>query len=229
MFSYNKIFKGEREMFTYQELVKDESIKNIYDKVDNLTSKRWTTHGMRHINNVVKLVENVLRELKQPENIIQYGMIAAYLHDVGVMHGKNNHAQNGYLFVKDYLKDKDLPEDIKDMIAEAIKNHSEASENSDLLSIVLVFADKLDISKSRLLEEAYEEDGLKEIQYVNGVKVSISDKLIVNFDCDKRFNKEEFEKYYFCNKVFKAIAQLAKYLNKDYQVNINKKEWKYDI
>lgn len=215
-------------MFLYEDLIKDKNIVSIYDKIDKEDKKPWALHGMQHINNVVKITEDILTQLKCSDDVIECGKISAYLHDVGMIDGKENHAENSAKFVKDYLINKDLSEEQKNIIVNAIKNHSNYQKDTDLISSVLIFADKIDVDKTRLGKEGYNVEGLKELAYVDKIEFVINKTLKVFFKCSSNFNKENFENFYFCKKIFIAIKQFSEYLKKDYKVFINNKIWDYD-
>ena len=213
-----------------EEILKDEKIIDLYKNVDVDDDRFFAYHGLSHVLSVMEQVKSILKELNQSDEMIENGMIAGYLHDVGMIEGKANHAAKSAEIVKGVLDKYDISDERKQLILEAIECHRSADcqNKNNLVSNVLLFADKLDISKTRIARAGFNVDGLKEIQHIEKIDVKISDKIIVKFETDLNFKKDEFEKYYFCKKVFYAIKNFANFLGLDSQVLIDNQEWKFE-
>lgn len=211
----------------YNQIVNDKEVLDTYKKVDECDNNMWALHGVQHVTNVVKTVESVLCQLNCDKNLITKAKIAAFLHDVGSVEGKDGHAERSAIFCEKYLKNFSFIEDEIEELLFAIKNHGNFVEGGGLLLAALVLADKLDIDKTRLGEAGYEIEGMKELQWINKITIVIDDKFRVSFSCDENFNRESFEEFYFCRKVFDAINSFAKIIGKQSEVLLNKKEWVY--
>ena len=219
-----------KEGLMIDEILKDEKIIELYKNVDVDDDKFFAYHGLSHVLSVMEQVKSILQELNQSDEMIENGMIAGYLHDVGMIAGKTNHAEKSAEIVKDVLDKYDISDERKQLILEAIECHRSADcqNKNNLVSNVLLFADKLDISKTRIARAGFNVDGLKEIRHIEKIDIKISDKIIINFVTDSNFKKNEFEKYYFCKKVFDAIKSFANFLRLDYQVLIDNQEWTFE-
>jgi len=138
-------------MITCDEIKNDPYIVNIYNEIGEISIKElWATHGWSHILKVINTVETVLRQLKYNEEIIECGKIAALLHDIGCIKGKNNHEFESYNMANEYLTDKVMKSEYKKMILDAIIDHREGENISSIVGAALVFADKIDYDKDRL-------------------------------------------------------------------------------
>ncbi|MDD2505689.1 MAG: HD domain-containing protein [Bacilli bacterium] len=214
-------------MITYNEIKNDPYIIDIYDKIEKFSNKElYATHGWSHILNVVDTVDKIMKELNVSEEIIECGKIAALLHDIGCINGKDNHAVLGYNMATKYLEGKDMSQDYKESILEAILNHGGSKSLDNIIATTLVFADKIDFDKTRLTPLGYEIESFNQIQYIDHIDIIISDNnLIVKFIVNDMFDKDSLEKYYFTPKIFKAIYNFGEYLNLKPCVKLNDDEW----
>ncbi|MBE5821401.1 MAG: HD domain-containing protein [Clostridiales bacterium] len=217
-------------MFKSDEIYEDKYIQKIYDGIEEYEKNDFATHGRKHIYKVTKIIETILTKLNYSEDIIECGKIAALLHDLGCMQGKKEHEIRSYNIAKQYLKDKQLTKKQKEVILNAIINHRNVKEEMDILERALVVSDKLDYTKNRLTKESLKIEGLSELQYVNEIVIDITEnEFIVRFITEKEFKKELLEKYYFTEKVFKAINSFSEYINRKPVILINDIIWIFSI
>ena len=215
-------------MFSSEKLEKDLNIIATYELIDRCDFKPLALHGVNHVKNVTKNVGTILTELNCGDETVECGKIAAYLHDLGMKEGKKGHAKRSYTEAKKYLRHKDLTFKQKHSILKAIKNHSNCNKKGDIIWAALVFADKLDMDNTRLGEDGYYVDGLKEIRFVTKVDFKINaEKLVVTFNVTPEFDRKSFENYYFCRKMFNAVKQFANQIKRDYVVMLNDQVWDY--
>lgn len=216
----------ERIEKVYNEIISDKNIIDLYSKIDVVGKNLWAYHGTTHVLSVVKRVKDILAFLNVDSEFIYKCLIAAYLHDVGCLEGKSGHSERSKQFCEEYLENFNLTEEEKQEIVFAVENHSNFVDGGLMLA-VLVFADKLDIEKTRLGEDGYAIEGMRQLQGIENVAVEIGEKVVVKITCNSFFNKKEFEEFYFCRKVFDAIDYFANYLGKKSVVLINGKEWNF--
>ena len=217
-------------MEIFEKIKNDSNIIKIYNEIENPkdNEKFWTYHGWSHINNVVEMVEKILIQLGYNEEYIENAKIAALLHDLGMIKCKDNHDIRSYNMAKKYFEKNNIELKYKDEILDAIKSHRNAYNSDNVMAIVLIFADKIDIKKTRLTTKGYEIIGLRQYQFINDINVfKEKDNLTVKFTIDNRCNKQELEEYYFTPKVFKAIRSFASYFKYNLKILWNDEEWKY--
>ncbi|MDD2376500.1 MAG: HD domain-containing protein [Clostridia bacterium] len=215
-------------MITCDQIKNDPYIVDIYNEIErNSIKELWATHGWSHILKVINTVETVLKQLKFNEEIIECGKIAALLHDVGCIKGKDNHEIESYNIANKYLSDKDISDEYKKMILDAIIDHSEGENISSIVGATLIFADKIDYDKNRLTPIGYQIENFNQIQYIDYIDVMLCDNnLTVKFIVSNMFDKSSMEKYYFTPKVFKAIYNFSAYLKLKPCIKLNNDEWK---
>lgn len=211
-----------------EQLLNDSEVLTLYHEIEKMEIETggWAYHNLTHVKNVANLTEQLLRHLNQDDLFIEEAKVAALLHDIGSLEGKAAHAKRSYEYAKNYFKHHDLKLRHEKLVLEAIKEHSNGFESNNLMALVLILADKLDITKQRLAPAGYQIDGLNEIQFIDCIDVSIiNETLYVHFITQSNFNKESFENFYFSKKVFQAIKSFSKKLNLNYNVKLNQQVW----
>lgn len=112
------------------------------------------------------------------------------------------------------------------MVLDAIKNHSDGFETDNIITLAIIFADKIDLTKNRLNKLGYTIEGVRQMEHIKRVRVRVSGgRLFVQYIIDKKFNKEEFETFYFIPKLFKAISSFAKKAGLRPVVLLGDSEW----
>ncbi|TET75978.1 MAG: HD domain-containing protein [Candidatus Cloacimonadota bacterium] len=139
-------------MITLADVMNNETVKTYVHKADDfLGIIGYTEHGERHAKRVAKTAERILSDLEKKERIITLGSIAGYLHDIGNVINRENHAQSGAVLVHSILTSMGMPVDDVSEIIGAIGNHHE--EDGIPISVVaaaLILADKSDVHRSRV-------------------------------------------------------------------------------
>lgn len=148
---------------TYEEILKNETIRTYVMAADkSLEALGYTEHSYAHTGLVAERVGYILRTLNYPERIIELGMIAGYMHDMGNLVNRVDHSQSGAIIAFRLLSDLNFdPEEIS-MIVSAIGNHDEGTGVPvSPLAAALIIADKSDVRRSR----ARKENGSSDIHY----------------------------------------------------------------
>ena len=202
-------------------ILKDEEIKAIINNVNNvIIINNCGCHGMGHITRVMNYVETILKGINCDEHTIELGKIAAYLHDIGAIMGKQGHAERSALFVNNYLTKLNMDEEDRELIVNAIKNHSKGSETK--IGAVLTFADKIDMQKSRMMrfiEGNYFHDNIK---HMLDIKLTVDENnIIVNIITDGMFDYNSLKDY---SKMITKPIEMSKCLNRNCIFQIDNKE-----
>lgn len=148
---------------TYEEILKNETIRTYVMAADkSLEALGYTEHSYAHTGLVAERVGYILRTLNYPKRIIELGMIAGYMHDIGNLVNRVDHSQSGAIIAFRLLSDLNFdPEEIS-MIVSAIGNHDEGTGVPvSPLAAALIIADKSDVRRSR----ARKENGSSDIHY----------------------------------------------------------------
>ncbi len=111
----------------------------------------YTEHGVRHGKWVGRTAQQALKTLGKNRREPDLAGIAGYLHDIGNLINREDHAQSGAMLAYELLKDLGMPLDELIQVMAAIGNHHE--EHADPVSNVsaaLILADKADVHRSRV-------------------------------------------------------------------------------
>lgn len=215
-------------MKNYEKVLKDKSIIELYKGVHEYEDAcgGHAYHDFEHVKNVADYCEKILRSLKYDDEFIDEAKVSALLHDTGALQGKDNHAERSFEFAKKYLEENNIKLKNKNLVLEAIKNHSDGFDTDNIIQLVLILADKIDLKKSRVGKAGRLIDGIRQCQYIEDIKFDIANgNFYVNFVCDNKIDLEELNNYYFTKKVFKAIIAFSKKLNLTAKVCVNDLPW----
>jgi metal-dependent HD superfamily phosphatase/phosphodiesterase len=111
----------------------------------------YTEHGVRHGKWVGRTAQSLLQKLGKNGREAELAGIAGYMHDLGNLINRQDHAQSGAFLAYELLKELGMPLDEITQVIAAIGNHHE--EHGDPVSNVsaaLILADKADVHRSRV-------------------------------------------------------------------------------
>ncbi len=141
----------------YKEILQNKEIITYIDMADKVLSELgYTEHAMPHVKKCAEKTGEILLELGYSNNIIELGKIAGYMHDIGNVINRTDHAQSGAIMAFTILRDIGAnPEEIA-MIIGAIGNHDEGTANPiSPIAAALILADKSDVRRSRVRNTDY--------------------------------------------------------------------------
>ncbi|MCL2168823.1 MAG: HD domain-containing protein [Defluviitaleaceae bacterium] len=168
-------------------------INKMIDTINEMNKGVLTgCHGRYHAMFVVRTVEYILQSLSYDARMVEMGKIAALLHDIGNIAGRNSHARKGAALASVFLDDAGrLSPEERDIIVHAIRDHSEGKSISSAVGAALLIADKVHVSKERLLPTKNVDDWHKNLLEVENVDLQISDKsIIINYITTEAFCKD---------------------------------------
>lgn len=137
----------------------DEQVKTLIDYANQyLRALGYTEHSTRHATLVAETARDILLRSDFPERVGELAAIAGYLHDIGNVIHRQNHAQSGSLIALEVLPRLGMPWDECAVIANAIGNHEEErGYATTAVAAALIIADKSDVHRSRVQAESFEE------------------------------------------------------------------------
>ena len=118
---------------------------------ESLTALGYTEHSFAHVTKVAVEAKRILGALGRSEREQELAEIAGYMHDIGNVINRADHAQSGAVMAFRILDHMGMdPEDIADVIT-AIGNHDEhtAKPVSDIAAAIIL-ADKSDVRYTRV-------------------------------------------------------------------------------
>ena len=139
-------------MLTYKELQKNPAIRTYISAADaSLGALGFTEHSFGHVSKVASCAKYILTELGFGEHDVELVQIAAFLHDIGNMVNREEHAQSGAVMAFRILDNLGFcAEDIATIVS-AIGNHDESNGVPvNPIAAALILADKSDVRRSRV-------------------------------------------------------------------------------
>ena len=139
-------------MVTWQDVVNDAAVKTYIQKADeSLVALGYTEHSFPHVGKVARVAGEILTELGFSEREVELAKIAGYLHDIGNVINRADHAQSGAVMAFRILDRLGMePEEISTVIT-AIGNHDESTAFPvNPVAAALILADKTDVRCSRV-------------------------------------------------------------------------------
>ena len=141
---------------TFQEIEQNETIKTYIRKADeSLIALGYTEHSFNHVGRVAMTAKYILLELGYSQREAELAAIAGYMHDIGNVINRVDHAQSGAVMAFRILDNlKCDPEDIATIIT-AIGNHDEGTAFPvNPVAAALIIADKCDVRSSRVRDKS---------------------------------------------------------------------------
>ena len=139
-------------MEIYEKIRQSEAIKVYIQRADeSLAALGFTEHSFAHVTKVAETVKYILETLGYSEHDVEMGMIAAYLHDIGNLINRSEHAQSGAIMAFRILDEMGMPAEDVATIVTAIGNHDEGTGVPvNDIAAALILADKSDVRRSRV-------------------------------------------------------------------------------
>ena len=209
---------------TYQDILKSDFFFETYSKIEFEKRNFPVNHGFVHIWHVLCNARKLAKffNLNAHEEELLY--IACTLHDIGYIMGREDHAKNGEIAARQFLKDK-LPQEDIDTICTAIANHGghEQKDYEEKVSLCLVLADKMDFVKTRYREDE-KHASVKSFMTVEDVElVKKPEKIELEITSNDPQLLLDNNNSYFFNKLKLVMEKLSHALSTPMEINIVKK------
>ena len=137
---------------TLEQIKSNPQIKTYIAGADaSLQALGFTEHSFAHCGKVAEVAKYILTTLQYKEREVELAQIAAYLHDIGNLVNRTDHAQSGAMMAFRILDNLGMPpEDIATVVS-AIGNHDELTAVPvNAVAAALILADKTDVRRSRV-------------------------------------------------------------------------------
>lgn len=139
-------------MITFHQIKHDPQILTYIEKADeSLASLGYTEHNLAHVGRVSETAGRILAELDYPAREAELARIAGYMHDIGNIVNRIDHAQSGAVMAFRLLDKLGMdPGEIATVIS-AIGNHDEATAFPvNPVAAALILGDKTDVRRTRV-------------------------------------------------------------------------------
>lgn len=139
-------------MITLKEIKHSEEIKTYIRKADeSLTALGYTEHSFAHVGKVAATAGYILKTMGYSDREAELAQIAGYLHDIGNVINRVDHAQSGAVMAFRILDRMGADAEDTATIITAIGNHDEGTSYPvNPVAAALILADKTDVRRSRV-------------------------------------------------------------------------------
>jgi len=139
-------------MLTLAQVKQSEEIRTYIKMADEaIGALGYTDHSFAHVSKSSSLAGRILRELGYGERTAELAEIAGYLHDIGNVVNRADHAQSGAIMSFTLLSRMGMDAMETSVIISAIGNHDEATAFPvNAVAAALILADKSDVRRSRV-------------------------------------------------------------------------------
>lgn len=141
---------------TFEEIKKNEKVNTYIRKADeSLVALGYTEHSFAHVTKVASTARLILKELGYSEHEQELAAVAGYLHDIGNVVNRIDHAQSGAVMAFRILDNMNVDAEETATIITAIGNHDESTAFPvNPVAAALILADKTDVRRSRVRNQA---------------------------------------------------------------------------
>ena len=142
----------ENKYIKFEDVKSNEDIKAYISKADeSLTALGFTEHSFPHVLKVSSVAKEILETLGYSEHEVELAQIAGYLHDIGNVINRIDHAQSGAMMAFRLLDRMNMRASDIATIVTAIGNHDESTAFPvNPVAAALIIADKTDVRRSRV-------------------------------------------------------------------------------
>lgn len=142
---------------TFQDIKNDKNIRTYLLKGHEvLGAMGFTEHSLVHAGRVSYTAAKILSDLHYGERTLELAKIAGYMHDIGNVVGRYNHAQTGAILAFQLLTAMGMESEEIATVVAAIGNHDEGSGAAvNAVSAALILADKTDVRRSRVRNQDF--------------------------------------------------------------------------
>ena len=141
---------------TLEQVKKSEEITSYIRKADeSLSALGFTEHSFAHVGLVSAQASAILKTLGYDDRTCELAAIAGWLHDIGNVVNRIDHAQSGAVMAFRILDKMGASPEETATIITAIGNHDEKTAFPvNPVAAALILADKMDVRANRVREKA---------------------------------------------------------------------------
>ncbi len=176
---------------TYEYIRKNKDIQTYINYADAaLNTIGYTEHSNAHVERAAATAYMILNTLGYDPRTCELAQIAGYMHDIGNVINREDHAQSGAIMAFRLLDRLGMPADEIAQIVSAIGNHDEGTAMPVTpIAAALIIADKSDVRRSRVRGR----DGAAFVPSSENLARDIHDRVnysversVLNFSDDKK-------------------------------------------
>ena len=137
---------------TFDDVRNSPEIRTYITQADaSLIALGFTEHSFAHVTRCAQVASDILTQLGYDEREIELAKIAAFMHDIGNVINRVDHAQSGAVMAFRILDKMGMPPAEVATVVTAIGNHDEHTAFPvNAVAAALILADKTDVRRSRV-------------------------------------------------------------------------------
>lgn len=139
-------------MITFQDIKNSKEIQTYIARADDsLIELGYTEHSFAHVGKVANQAYDILKELGYDDRTAELAQIAGFMHDIGNVVNRIDHAQSSAIMAFRILDKMGMDVEEIATIISAIGNHDEATAIPvNAVAAALILADKSDVRRTRV-------------------------------------------------------------------------------
>ena len=137
---------------TIDEVKANHKVRTYIERADeSLIALGYTEHSYAHVTNVAQKAKEILETMGYPQRDCELAEIAGFLHDIGNVINRVDHAQSGAVMAFRILDEMGFSAEETSTIITAIGNHDEGTAFPvNPVAAALILADKCDVRRTRV-------------------------------------------------------------------------------
>lgn len=139
-------------MINFEDIKNSNEINTYIKKADDsLAALGYTEHSFAHVTKAANEAKEILQKLGYDERTTELASIAGYMHDIGNVVNRIDHAQTGAIMAFRILDNMGMDVTEIATVISAIGNHDESTAVPvNEVASALILADKSDVRRSRV-------------------------------------------------------------------------------
>ena len=145
-------------MLTYEDIRNDPAIRTYIQRADeSLGALGYTEHSFAHVTRCAEVAADILVQLGYDAHQQELARIAGFMHDIGNVVNRHDHAQTGAVMAFRILDKMGMePADVAAVIT-AIGHHDDSTAFPvNPVAAALILADKTDVRRSRVRNKEHQ-------------------------------------------------------------------------
>lgn len=137
---------------SFEDIRKSTEISTYITQADaSLLAMGYTEHSFAHVNKCAAIASDLLERLGYSSREQELAKIACFMHDIGNVINRADHAQSGAIMAFRILDKMGMPAEEIAQIITAIGNHDEETAVPvSAIAAALILADKTDVRRTRV-------------------------------------------------------------------------------
>ena len=143
---------------TYKDVQQSPEIRTYITQADaSLLALGFTEHSYAHVGRCAAIAGDLLRDLGYDEHTIEVCRIAAFMHDIGNVVNRHDHAISGATMAFRILDKMGMPPEEVAAVITAIGHHDDPTAFPvNPTAAALILADKTDVRRSRVRNKEHQ-------------------------------------------------------------------------